>query len=592
MPYCRLMLILLLMVSFVTSSAGAQNASSEPISLRFGYFNLALIKAKCQNISEITNAVRIVAVQNDLNVVTDAGAVFTGGKLVLDNGIDITTALQNQLESNSAKIFSKSAKSFSARVSSFKLSSLEKCSPELEDTTSLKTQAEEQLRRDIATGQKAIEKAREKGASQEELRVLIKQVQTELAAKQQALARLVQSSVLARTQRLVGAAAKYGQKYQLDILIDKEGIYYGTEKFTQDATDQIIAILNPGYSPNTAIASNTSSSEDYRTQLTPVSKQNNMQTASVQTLPGKPAIPTITTKPLPSTDAPIRDKWAVIIGISKFANPGYNLKYSSKDAEDFRNYLVTEAKFSADHVLTLVDEQATRANIMRAFGSKWLPNLVEPGDLVVIYISTHGTPSSADSGKRNYIVAYDTDASDLYATAVDMDELAKRIKEINSDRAVIVLDTCYSGAGIPGSRGLVRVDSFDVNKLDVGKGQMIICASSPNERSWESKNCHNGVFTRHLIDSLRAGVKVDLRSAFSKCNQEVQWEVKRDRGFPQTPQIGGNWEGSPLILSLPASQPRKMSLEKFAEFGIPHMKPVSKDSAKTPSNVTVPVRKK
>jgi tetratricopeptide (TPR) repeat protein len=267
------------------------------------------------------------------------------------------------------------------------------------------------------------------------------------------------------------------------------------------------------------------------------------------------------------TDKPIRDKWAVIIGISKFANPSYNLQFAAKDASDFRDYLVNSGNFKADHILTLLDQQATRANIMRAFGSKWLPNLVEPGDMAVVYISTHGTPAAQDSGGRNYIVAYDTDANDLYASGVDMDELARRIKEIKTDRAVIILDTCYSGASIPGSRGLSRVDSFDTKKLECGRGHLVISASSPNERSWESTSVSNGVFTKYLIDSLKLNSNASVKQVFEACAKKVEWEVKLTRASTQTPQLGGDWQGSPLILSAPATEPRPMIPSMLAEFG-------------------------
>ncbi len=259
-------------------------------------------------------------------------------------------------------------------------------------------------------------------------------------------------------------------------------------------------------------------------------------------------------------DTPVRDKWALVIGISKFNNPEYNLKFADKDARDFYDFLINVEKFQPDHIKLLLNEEATRANIMSAFGSKWLPSVVEPGDLVVIYISTHGTPADVDRGHRNYIVACDTDAGDLYPTGVNMDEIYARIKEgVQSERVLIVLDTCYSGAGVPGGKGLVRYKNFDLNQVPLGKGHLSISSSSNNQRSWESKSGTNSVFTRHLIDALKASDgKVDVVSAFNKLKGAVQWEVKRDRGEEQVPVLGGNWSGRQLILSVPAQSPRSM----------------------------------
>jgi len=248
-------------------------------------------------------------------------------------------------------------------------------------------------------------------------------------------------------------------------------------------------------------------------------------------------------------NAPVKDKWALVIGISKFANPAYDLKYAAKDAQDFYNYLVSEGNFQKDHVLLLLNEKATRRNIMAAFGDKFLPAVCQQGDLVTIYISTHGTPANKDPGKRNFIIAYDTEAESLYETGVDMDELYRRVKEgVKTNRALIVMDTCYSGAGVPGARGLDEHANFDAAILAQGSGHLVMTSSSPSERSWESKVTPNGVFTKYLIQNLRL-TKGHVKNSFEKLKHDVGWEVQNAFNQPQHPQIGGEWEGKDLILN-------------------------------------------
>jgi hypothetical protein len=85
----------------------------------------------------------------------------------------------------------------------------------------------------------------------------------------------------------------------------------------------------------------------------------------------------------PSLSAPIEDKWAVVIGIGDFVDPGIpKLKYSSKDARDFYDYLVdpTQGKFKPDHVRLLLDRNATKINIMDALGDSFLPHAANPKD--------------------------------------------------------------------------------------------------------------------------------------------------------------------------------------------------------------------
>lgn len=256
----------------------------------------------------------------------------------------------------------------------------------------------------------------------------------------------------------------------------------------------------------------------------------------------------------------VQDKWALIIGISKFANPEYNLRYAAKDAGDFRDFLIKEANFAPDHVKVLLDEQATRVNIMSAFGDKFLPRVARPGDLVVIYISTHGTPAPKDKGGESYIVAYDTDRDDLFATGVQMSDLQERIKRAcKTDRALIVLDTCYSGYAAKGARGGEAAANFSARELAQGTGHMVVCSSGPDERSWESRTYQNGVFTHNLIDSLRTiGRASGIKAAFAHMKEKVEWEVQRDEGQSQSPQIGGHWQGEDLKINVPPAKPRQM----------------------------------
>lgn len=280
----------------------------------------------------------------------------------------------------------------------------------------------------------------------------------------------------------------------------------------------------------------------------------------------------------------VRDKWALIIGISKFAHPEYNLKYSAKDARDFRDFLVNEANFSADHVCMLLDEQATRANIMSAFGDKFLPRVARPGDLVVIYVSTHGTPATKDKGGESYVVAYDTDRDYLFATGVQMDDLEERIKQaVKTDRALVILDTCYSGAAAAGARGGETPANFSAHSLAQGTGHMVVCSSGPDERSWESRTYANGIFTHNLINALRTtGRQQGIKAAFSKMKEQVEWEVQRDEGVSQSPQIGGNWVGEDLKINVPPSAPRQMGNISFAT-AVPT--PPASQAPETPNSV-------
>lgn len=256
---------------------------------------------------------------------------------------------------------------------------------------------------------------------------------------------------------------------------------------------------------------------------------------------------------------PIRDKWALIVGISNFKDSSINLHYCAKDAKDFYDFLVTEKNFAPDHVQLLTDNTATRANILSLLGNKWLPRVAEPDDLVVIYFSSHGSPSSLDVGGVNYLVAHDTDINDLYVTGIAMQDLSRIIKErVHCDRVMVLLDACHSGVAAPSSKGLARSGNVNVDTIVQGTGQLVLSSSSPDQRSWESKRYQGSVFTKHLIEGLRKDGKMTrLGEAFNYLNEEVQREVMRDRGVLQNPVMKSKWEGDDLVIGVPAAKPSK-----------------------------------
>lgn len=254
-------------------------------------------------------------------------------------------------------------------------------------------------------------------------------------------------------------------------------------------------------------------------------------------------------------DRPVLDKWALVVGISQFQDSSMNLQYPAKDATDFYNYLINEAHFAKDHVRLLLNEKATRENVLSQVGDRWLPRVVAPDDLVVIYISSHGSPSSMDVVGANYIVAHNTDREQLYATGIPMNEFAQMIQQrVHTDRVVLILDACHSGAAKTAAKGLIRQHNFNADQIPIGTGQLVICSSAPEQVSWESKRYANGVFTHHLIDSLRKNPK--LSDSYNYLKNQVQTEVLADRGELQVPALKTKWTGSDLVIATVPTSPR------------------------------------
>jgi tetratricopeptide (TPR) repeat protein len=271
---------------------------------------------------------------------------------------------------------------------------------------------------------------------------------------------------------------------------------------------------------------------------------------------------TVVTQGPKASDKPIEDKWALVVGISKFQDGSIGrLKYSAKDAKDFAEFLVAKCNFKRDHVRLLLDEQATQRRILEELGDKFLPRVADPNDLVVFYFSSHGSPAKADSSQvekgyrpKNYLIAYDTSKTSLFASGINVNDLTQLMKErVPTDRILIVLDACHSGAADASAK-----DGDDPRNIDpeqvAGTGQMVICSSKSDERSWESKRYANGVFTKHLMDALIE--KRKIKDAFTHMEDTVAREVKEDEAARQTPVMKDQWSGADVSLLAQPFKPR------------------------------------
>lgn len=262
----------------------------------------------------------------------------------------------------------------------------------------------------------------------------------------------------------------------------------------------------------------------------------------------------------PTTNCPVKDKWALVIGISNFEDPSLNLKYAAKDATDFHNYLVNEAHFKSDHVKLLTDKQATRQAIVENLGDKWLKRLANPDDLVVIYISTHGSSAKAEAGSANFIIPHDGNLDNLVFNGIPMQWLTAGIKDmVHCNRVVLLMDVCHGGAIADGGKGIRRSEiELEPQKLVTGEGQIVVASSQADQISWESKQYPNGVFTHRLLEGLRKnGDKTTIKDAYSYMRERVTEEVLRDRARFQTPVLVTKWwEGDDIAIGVQPTQPR------------------------------------
>jgi uncharacterized caspase-like protein len=255
-----------------------------------------------------------------------------------------------------------------------------------------------------------------------------------------------------------------------------------------------------------------------------------------------------------------RNLWAVVVGIDAYPRLR-RLKYAVRDAQAFYDWLVTVNRAPAENVTLLVDAQATLKRLRSALGTR-LKNAAGADDLVIIFFAGHGAVErdmlSADGdGLEKYLLPYDTDPGDLYATALPMREIAHIFNRIRAERLIFLADACYSGAsgGRTISVGGLRANLSDafLARLAGGKGKIIITASGANEVSVEKDELRHGVFTYYLLEGLRGAADADGDGIITvdEAYGYVSVAVPRATGQEQHPVKKGTVEGRLLMGVVP-----------------------------------------
>lgn len=259
----------------------------------------------------------------------------------------------------------------------------------------------------------------------------------------------------------------------------------------------------------------------------------------------------------PAKDALPADKYAVIVGISKYANRAIeSLQYANRDADLFRNFLVSAngGGFKPENIVYLIDEEATSTNIRTAFFNF----LTKPReqDLAVIYFAGHGAPDPNDP-RQLYLLTHDTDPKNMGGTAFMMENFQDLfLRILKPKRIVTFADACHS----KGLSGMLYGDVQKNNLInqyltrfaaDSESQRAIITASDISESSFESDQWGggHGVFTHFLVEGLKgeADLNRDGTVLAGELFQYVQSKVRQATSGSQNPSaVAGLSEDLPL----------------------------------------------
>lgn len=204
---------------------------------------------------------------------------------------------------------------------------------------------------------------------------------------------------------------------------------------------------------------------------------------------------------LPDYRTPRRNAYAVIIGIERYRDL-VGAEYASRDALLVRKYFEKALGISPERILLRQNERATLGDL-RGYFETWLKEKVTADAEVFVYYSGHGTPNPKTG--ESSIVPYDA-LPETLDDGYPLKRLYAVLGELPAKRVLVILDSCFSGAGGPrtvlaqGARPIIPVVEDQV--LSSGK-VAVISAASGTQISGTHRVARHGLLTYYLIRGLR-----------------------------------------------------------------------------------------
>ncbi|MBD2213806.1 SUMF1/EgtB/PvdO family nonheme iron enzyme [Nostoc linckia FACHB-104] len=255
-------------------------------------------------------------------------------------------------------------------------------------------------------------------------------------------------------------------------------------------------------------------------------------------------------------------KVALLIGISEY-EPGLNpLPAAVNDIEAVKRVLVNPemGNFAEENITVLANPE--RQKMEEAIEKLFVDR--QKDDLVVFFFSGHGIKD--DTGKL-YLATRTTRKTakgDLIrASAVTASFVHESISRSRSQRQVIILDCCFSGAI---AQGMTVKDDGNVNVQEQlgGKGRAILTSSTSTQYSFEQEGSELSIYTRYLVEGIETGAADKDTDGYISIDELHEYaSTKVQEASPaMTPKFYPVEEGHKILLAKSPKDDPKLKYRK------------------------------
>jgi len=240
--------------------------------------------------------------------------------------------------------------------------------------------------------------------------------------------------------------------------------------------------------------------------------------------------------------APRPKDFALIVGIESYRTIP-KADYGESDAKRMRGY-IEALGVPSQNIVSLTGPSASKSDIVK-YLEEWLPANVSPESRVYFYYSGHGAPDPQTGSA--YLVPWDGDPAFPKSTAYSVAQLYASLEKLPAKEAVVMIDSCFSGAGgrsvlAQGARPLVTVNE----DAPAASGKVsALTASGPEQIAGGLALRKHGLFSYYLMRGLSgaADANADKSVTLGELRDYLSAEVPkaaRRSNREQTPRVSGN----------------------------------------------------
>ena len=257
-------------------------------------------------------------------------------------------------------------------------------------------------------------------------------------------------------------------------------------------------------------------------------------------------------------------KVALLIGVSEY-EPGLNpLPGAVKDVEAMQRVLAHPEMggFAEENITVLKNpqRQAIEDDIYKLFDNR------QKDDLLLFYFSGHGVKDESGNLYLSSRGTYKDNGKLVIPSAVAASYLHGRINYSKSQRQVVILDCCFSGAI---AKGMSVKDDGTVNVQEQlgGKGRAILTSSTSTQYSFEQEGSELSVYTQYLVEGIEKGAADKDNDGWISVDElhEYASSKVREAAPAMTPEFYPVQEGHKILLAKSPKDDPKLKYRKELE---------------------------